>query len=116
MIFGVTPLLSVIRNFLKVSSFCALFLCLDRPRYSWKRTWMYYGAYILAQTAIGTAWVLLDAESYAAGSTTVLFVESAVFSFLMSSDTSFSACTISAGRFTFCFLCCLRDWPLHGFF
>lgn len=89
MIFGVTPILSVIRNFLEVASFCVLFLCLDRPRYTWKRTWIYYGIYILVETAIGTAWVLLDAESYSAACTTVLFVKSAIFFILMSSDNIF---------------------------
>lgn len=89
MIFGVTPLLSVIRNFLEVASFCVLFLCLDRPRFTRRRTWMCYGIYILLQTVFGTFWVLADAESYAAASTSVLFVESALFFLLMSSDTVF---------------------------
>lgn len=38
MILGITPLLSIARNVIQVGGFCLMFLLLDKPRFSWKKT------------------------------------------------------------------------------
>lgn len=64
MVLGITLALSIIRNLVEASQCCILFLLLDKPRYSWKRTIVCYLAFILFTTALGATWVLLAPQSY----------------------------------------------------
>lgn len=64
MVLGITLALSIIRNLVEASQCCILFLMLDKPRYSWKRTIVSYLVFILFTTVLGTVWVLLYPLSY----------------------------------------------------
>lgn len=87
MILGVTPLLSILRNVIEVIAYSVLFLTLDKPRFSWRKTIFFYSGFIFIVTGIGTIWVLLEPVSYLKFCTMVLFLQSAVFFSFMSQDT-----------------------------
>lgn len=42
MVLGVSVPLSLLRNLLEILQLCFLFLILDRPKYSWKKTIFFY--------------------------------------------------------------------------
>lgn len=86
MILGITPFLSILRNGIEVMAYSVLFLTLDKPRFSWKKTIFYYAGFIFVEIVIGTTWVLLEPDSYLKFCTMVLFLQSAVFFSFMSQD------------------------------
>lgn len=91
MVLGITPVLSVIRNLLEVSIFCILFLSLDNPRYSWKKTCAVYGVFIAGVSTIGVVWVLTDPDSYGKYCIIVLFLQASFCFTRMSRDTVFQS-------------------------
>ena len=46
MILGITPFLSVLRNGIEVMAYSVLFLTLDKPKFSWKKTIFCYAGFI----------------------------------------------------------------------
>lgn len=86
MTLGITPLLSVVRTLVEAGGFCLLFLCLDRPKLSWKKTCLCYGAFVCSCVIVGTLWVLIDPDSFVKYVTMTIFLEAAVFFPLMSRD------------------------------
>lgn len=89
MTLGITPLLSVFRNLVEILGFCLLFLCLDRPRLSWKKTCLCYGIFVLTGVLSGTLWVLAAPESFGKYCTMVIFAKSAILFQLLSRDCFF---------------------------
>lgn len=89
MVLGVTPVLTLLRNFMEVAGFCILFLTLDKPRLSWKKTCLFYTSFILFHTVFGSVWCLLHAESYARLCTMTFYVQAFVFLIWMSGDAVF---------------------------
>ncbi len=117
MILGITPLLSILRNLIEVVAYSVLFLSLDKPKFSWKKTIWYYIGFIFIVTIIGTVWVILEPVSYLKYCTMVLFFQSAVFFSLMSQDTFLqSLYKIALQMFILLFLLYMGIWIAIYFF
>lgn len=84
-----TALLSFIRNTIELVGFSALFLLLDKPKYSWKKTIAGYGIYTVAYIVLGTAWIVIDMISFGKFITLSIFVGALLFFPLMSADNPF---------------------------
>lgn len=85
MVLGVTAGVSIIRNLLEIIQSCVLFLIMDKPRYSWKKTIAAYAVFIALCTAVSTIWVLADPQSYGRLITVSFLVVLVVFFRFMSS-------------------------------
>ena len=117
MVLGITPVLSVLRNFLEVTIFCILFLSLDSPRFSWKKTCIAYGAFTVIVASIGTVWVLTAPKSYGKYCVVVLFLQAAVFFTIMSRDTIFQCMyNLSLQMFILFFMLFSGIWCAKKFF
>lgn len=117
MILGITPLLSILRNLIEVIAYSVLFLTLDRPKFSWKRTCFYYFGFIVIVTIIGTVWVILEPDSYLKYCTIVLFLQSVVFFSYMSQDTFLqSLYKLTLQMFILFFLIYVGIWISISFF
>lgn len=86
MVLGNTFSLAICRIVLEMVSFCLLFLMLNKPKFSWKKTISIYILYSLFVTAVGMIWVFADIQSFKQYSTLVLFIMSIIFFPLMSRD------------------------------
>lgn len=84
---GVTPILAIFRNMIEIIAYSVFFLSLDNPKFSWKKTCLYYLVFIIFLTGVGTVWVLFEPVSYLKYCTMVLFLCASVFFSLMSQDT-----------------------------
>ncbi|WWR17371.1 ATP-binding protein [Lachnospiraceae bacterium JLR.KK008] len=84
MVLGITPILSVLRNFIEIAGFIILFLILDKPRLPWRKTIFFYGIFLICHTAVGAVWVQLHPRSYGRLCIISLIVQSAPFCFWMS--------------------------------
>ena len=84
-----TALLSFIRNTIELVGFSALFLLLDNPKYSWKKTIAGYGIYTVVYIVLGTAWIVIDMISFGKFITLSIFVGALLFFPLMSADNPF---------------------------
>ncbi len=105
MILGITPLLSIARNVIQVGGFCLMFLLLDKPRFSWKKTIAGYLLFWGVLSVIGIIWVLSDPVSYKNYCVHVLCGSTAVFFFYMSSMNRFQIIyNLSLQAFLFLFL------------
>lgn len=117
MILGITPLLSIVRNLVEVTAYSVLFLSLDKPKFSWKKTVFSYLCFIFITTVIGTTWVLLESVSYLKFCTMVLFLLSAVFFSFMSQDTFLqSLYKLTLQMFILLFLLYVGIWVAIYFF
>lgn len=81
------PLLAIIRNSISMTGFSLLFLALDQPRYSWKKTIMGHTLFVAVYVAIGSLWMLRAPDSYVKWFTLTIFIGAALFFPRMSSDT-----------------------------
>lgn len=84
MVLGITPILSVLRNFIEIAGFFILFLILDKPRFPWEKTIFFYGIFLLYHTVVGTVWVLVHPQSYGRLCMVSLVLQSALFCFILS--------------------------------
>ncbi len=84
MVLGVSVPLSLLRNLLEILQLCFLFLILDRPKYSWKKTIFFYTIFIIFHTIVGTIWVTMDIESYSRLCTASIILQSFLFFYLLS--------------------------------
>lgn len=89
MALGITTQLSICRNLIEIAQLCFLFLILDNPKYSCKKTIFYYIFFILFHVTIGTLWVSVDSESYSKYCTISIVIWSILFFYSMSKDTLF---------------------------
>lgn len=78
--------MAICRIVLEMTSFCLLFLMLNKPKFLWKKTITIYVLYLLFVTAVGMAWVFADIQSFKQYCTLVLFMMSIIFFPLMSGD------------------------------
>lgn len=104
MVLGITLALSIIRNLVEASQCCILFLLLDKPRYSFKRTIVSYLAFILFTTVLGTFWVLLYPQSYGRF-ITLYFCFSMIIFFSFMSKCSISQILYNVSLQVFVLLC-----------
>lgn len=86
MVLGNSFSLAICRIVLEMTSFCLLFLMLDKPKFLWKKTITLYILYSLFITAVGMVWVFADIQSFKQYCTLVLFMMSIIFFPLMSGD------------------------------
>jgi len=86
-VLGITMLLSISRNMLEILLLCTLFLFLDKPKYSWKKTIFLYTLFVIVHTIIGTIWVSVHSQSYAQLATLSIIIWSIIFFYLLSQDT-----------------------------
>lgn len=91
MTLGITPLLSIFRNLTEITGFCVLFLLLDHPRFGWRRTLLYYAAFILSVGGVGTIWVLWDPGSYQKFCVLVFVLCASVFLIYVSANHPFQS-------------------------
>ncbi|MEY8319998.1 GHKL domain-containing protein [Lachnospiraceae bacterium 46-61] len=89
MVLGITTQLSICRNLLEIIQLCSLFLVLDNPKYSYKKTIFYYIFFILFHVLVGTIWVSVDSESFAKYCTISIVIWSILFFYSLSKDTLF---------------------------
>lgn len=87
MVLGITMPLSISRNLLEILLLSVLFLLLDKPKYSWKKTIFFYVLFIIVHTIIGTIWVCVDSKSYSQLATVSIVIWSILFFWLLSQDT-----------------------------
>lgn len=78
--------MAICRIVLEMTSFCLLFLMLNKPKFLWKKTITIYVLYLLFVTAVGMVWVFADIQSFKQYCTLVLFMMSIIFFPLMSGD------------------------------
>lgn len=81
------PLLAFIRNLISMTGFSLLFLALDQPRYSWKKTIFGHILFVAFYTSIGSLWMLQAPDSYVKWFTLTIFIGAGLFFPRMSSDT-----------------------------
>ncbi|MEG2185579.1 MAG: ATP-binding protein [Cloacibacillus sp.] len=74
------------RNSIETVSLILLFLLLDIPRFSWKKSSLLYGLFCGAYIAFCTLWTMADMESYFKYVTLSVFVGALAFFPLMSRD------------------------------
>lgn len=87
MIMWDSPLLAIIRNFISMAGVSLLFLALDKPRYSWKKTIAVHALFALACAAAGAFWMLWAQDSYVKYFTFFIFIAASLFFPQLSSDT-----------------------------
>lgn len=104
MVLGITLSLSIVRNLLEATQCCILFMLLDKPRYSWKRTIIFYMTFILFTTGLGAAWVLLYPQNYGRF-ITLYFCFSMIFFFSFMSRCSISQILYNISLQIFVLLC-----------
>lgn len=78
--------MSLIRNSIELVGFCILFLLLDKPRFSWKKTVLAYGLFMIVYIIGSTAWILVDIFSFGKFVTLTIFAGAAILFPIMSSD------------------------------
>ena len=117
MVLGITPVLSVFRNFLEISIFCILFLSLDSPRFSWKKTCTVYTIFDITLSAVGVVWVLNAPDSYEKYCMIVLFIGASLLFIFMSKDTFFQCMyNLSLQMFILYFMLFTGIWCAKVFF
>lgn len=85
MVLGVTAGISIIRNLLEIVQCCILFLIMDKPRYSWRKTIAAYVVFIVLCTVFSTIWVLTYPQSFGRFITVSFLVVLVIFFRFMSS-------------------------------
>ena len=88
-VLGITAQLSICRNLLEIAQLCFLFLVLDNPKYSYKKTIFYYIFFILFHTLVGTIWISVDSESYSKYCTISIVTWATLFFYALSENTLF---------------------------
>lgn len=83
---GNTLALSLIRNSIELIGFCILFLLLDKPRFSWKKTILGHGLFLAVYIIASTVWILIDMYSFGKFVTLTIFVGAGILFPIMSSD------------------------------
>ncbi|WP_176770889.1 GHKL domain-containing protein [Eubacterium barkeri] len=84
-----TVLLSLLRNAIELVGFSVLFLMLDQPRFSWKKTILGYSLYTLVYLVVSTAWVIIDIYSFGKFITLSIFVGALIIFPLFSANNPF---------------------------
>lgn len=79
-------ILSFIRNSIELVGFCILFLLLDKPRFSWKKTILSHGLFMTVYIIVSTLWILIDMYSFGKFVTLTIFVGATILFPIMSSD------------------------------
>lgn len=104
MVLGVTAGISIIRNLLEIIQCCTLFLIMDKPRYSWRKTIAAYAVFIVLCTVISTIWVLTYPQSFGRFITVSFLVALVVFFHFMSS------CSVSRILYNVSLLAFVQLW------
>lgn len=86
---GNTIVLSFLRNAIELVGFSVLFLLLDKPKFSWKKTILGYGVYTAVYLVLSTVWVLADMMSFGKFVTLSIFAGALLLFPLMSADNPF---------------------------
>lgn len=103
MVLGVTAGISIIRNLLEIIQCCILFLIMDKPRYSWKKTIAAYMVFTVLCTVVSTVWVLTSPQSFGR-LITVSFLAALVVFFKFVSSCSISRILYNVSLLTFVLL------------
>lgn len=114
---GNAAILAILRNSLELIGFVFLFLLLNKPRFSWKKTIIAYTFFCVAYIVCSTVWIQISPESFGKYVTLSIFAGALIFFPLMSKDSPYQAIyNLSLQIFILIFQIYFAVWMAQIFF